>query len=112
MLPTRTPAERDEEYKQLQARAQKIGPTRNAYEQLLAEQISAALDQHDTANDADDDAGCKAAAARADASMIALATYRSTYNPIQAMSRQFSAFGQPRNLAEQLIYADICKDLF
>lgn len=112
MQDPRTRAERDEEYKELARRAQKIGPTRNAYEQLLAEQISAALNDHDTANDADDDAGCRAAAARADALFIALATYRSTYNPIEAMIRRLNQMLPPRSLAEGLIMAEIQGELY
>lgn len=108
----RTREERDEEYKQLQARAQKIGPTRNAYEQLLAEQISAALNDHDTANDIDDDPSTREAAARADALFIALATYRSTYNPIEAMIRRLNQFLPPRNLAEGLIMMEAQGELY
>lgn len=112
MQDPRTRADRDEEYKELARRAQKIGPTRNAYEQLLAEQVAAALDQHDDANDADDDPSAREAAARASATLIALATYRSTYNPIEAMIRRLHQFGAPRDLAEQLIMAQIEGELY
>ena len=112
MQTPRTREERDGEYTKLWERAQMIGETRNAYEQLLAEQISAALNDHDTANDADDDPSAREAAARADALFIALATYRSTYNPIEAMIRRLNQMLPPRSLAEGLIMAEIQGELY
>ena len=105
MQDSRTRADRDDEFKELDRKRRGFGEARSTFEQLLLEHIQAALNEHDDTNDKDDDPGTREAAARAGAFLIALSIHRTNYRQIESLKNRLELFGPPEDMAEQLMLA-------